>query len=254
MTIWIDPPLWQAHGRAWSHVISDTSVEELHAFARAAGIPARSFEGDHYDVPAERHTDMVRAGAQPTGANDLARRLARSGLRFRKRKGELPLARVPQGLAAVGGPHVLDVIASPHEPPSTAGAAVVVIRDGHGRVVLVRSVGRPGWAPPGGKRDPGEGLRASAVREVAEETGLVLDPALLVPIGYERITIAVGDQRPPWDAGDNHIAVFAAEVGAGVPVAPQAADVAEAEWVTVAEAEQRAGGEHWWLLVRRWLE
>ncbi|HQW73992.1 MAG TPA: DUF4031 domain-containing protein, partial [Ornithinibacter sp.] len=33
MAILIDPPRPEAHGRRWSHLISDTSTEELHAFA-----------------------------------------------------------------------------------------------------------------------------------------------------------------------------------------------------------------------------
>ena len=39
MAILIDPPYWPAHGRLWSHLVSDTSVEELHAFAERLGIP-----------------------------------------------------------------------------------------------------------------------------------------------------------------------------------------------------------------------
>jgi hypothetical protein len=49
----IDQPRWPAHGRLWSHLISDSSLAELHAFADLLGLPPRSFEGDHYDVPAE---------------------------------------------------------------------------------------------------------------------------------------------------------------------------------------------------------
>ena len=52
MALLLDRPAWPAHGRLWSHLVSDTSLEELHAFARLAGVPSRSFEGDHYDVPA----------------------------------------------------------------------------------------------------------------------------------------------------------------------------------------------------------
>ncbi|MGO2004190.1 DUF4031 domain-containing protein, partial [Arthrobacter rhombi] len=33
MAILIDPPLWPAHGTVFSHLVSDVSVEELHAFA-----------------------------------------------------------------------------------------------------------------------------------------------------------------------------------------------------------------------------
>nr|WP_237565324.1 DUF4031 domain-containing protein [Ornithinimicrobium cavernae] len=249
----IDPPTWPAHGRLWSHVISDTSLEELHTFARAAGIPSRSFEGDHYDVPGERHEELVAAGAVPVGNRELARVLRASGLRFRKRKGEHPLARVVDGLAAVGGPHVLDVVGSPHEPVATAGASVVLVADPADWMVLVQSVGRDGWAPPGGKRDEGETPRLAAVREVAEETGLVLDPAVLRPVGYERITVAEGQQRGPWGVGDNHIAVFGTRVADRQPVAPVADDILAAEWVDRATLQDRCADQPWWPLVERFL-
>lgn len=250
MAIWIDVPAWPAHGRLWSHVISDLSLEELHDFAARAGIPGRSFEGDHYDVLAQRHTDVVTAGATPTSGTDLARRLRDSGLRFRKRKGERPLGRYADGLVAVRGPHRLDVVASPLEPPARSGASVVLITDGP-HLVLVRNLSRPGWAPPGGKREAGEAVRDSAVREIAEETGLRLDPRELTPVGYERITIAAGAQVPPWDEGENHIAVYAATVPERLPVQSQAEDedVVEAAWVTWEEAEVRCGDQPWWPLV-----
>ncbi len=254
VAIWIDVPTWPAHGRLWSHVISDTSLTELHAFADRAGIPRRSFEGDHYDVPAERHTDVVAAGAVLTHGTDLARRLRDSGLRFRKRKGERPLGRYADALVAVGGPHRLDVIASPLEPPARSGASVVLITDGD-HIVLVRNLTRPGWAPPGGKREEGESVRVAAVREIAEETGLRLDQAALIPVGYERITIAPGQQVPPWDEGDNHIAVFAAHVAQRPPVCAQDEDddVVEAQWVTWEEAKVRCGDQPWWSLVEHFL-
>lgn len=245
--------MWPAHDRLWSHVISDTSLEELHDFARRVGIPGRSFEGDHYDVPAERHAELLEAGARLTGATDLARRLRDSGLRFRKRKGERPLARVSDGLSAVGGRHVLDVVASPHDPPATAGAAVVLVTSDDGGLVLVRSVGRSAWAPPGGKRDGDESVRAAAVRELEEETGLRVDPEALVPVGYERITIEAGEEMAPWEAGDNHIAVYGVRTARRAPVTPRAADVSHAEWVDLAEARHRCGDQHWWGLVEGWL-
>jgi len=249
--ILIDPPTWPAHGRLWSHVISDTSLEELHDFARRVGIPERSFEGDHYDVPGERHGDLVAAGAVPVGNGELARVLRASGLRFRKRKGERPLARVVDGLAAVGGPHVLDVVASPHEPVPTSGASVVLVADPTDWLVLVQSVGRAGWAPPGGKRDDHETPRLSAVREVQEETSLMLDPDRLVPVGYERITIAAGHERSPWDAGDNHIAVFGIRVRERLQVTPQSDDILAAEWVDRPTVAERCAGAPWWPLVER---
>ena len=51
MTVLLDPPLWPRHGTVWGHLVSDTSLAELHDLARRAGIPARGFDADHYDVP-----------------------------------------------------------------------------------------------------------------------------------------------------------------------------------------------------------
>jgi hypothetical protein len=82
--ILIDPPVWPGWGRTWSHLVSDSSLEELHAFARACGIPARGFDRDHYDVPAEMYDRLVEAGATAVSSRELVRRLIDSGLRARK--------------------------------------------------------------------------------------------------------------------------------------------------------------------------
>lgn len=83
--ILVDPPLWPRHGRLWSHLVSDSSLEELHAFARRTGVPERAFDLDHYDVPDERHDELVAAGAVPVDTRELVRRLRASGLRVRAR-------------------------------------------------------------------------------------------------------------------------------------------------------------------------
>jgi len=79
--ILLDPPLWPRHERLWSHLVSDTSLDELHAFAARAGIPPRAFDLDHYDVPDERYDELVALGAVPVGTRELVRRLRASGLR-----------------------------------------------------------------------------------------------------------------------------------------------------------------------------
>ena len=84
MTVLIDPPLVPAHGRMWSHLASDESYDELHAFAAELGIPPRAFERDHYDVPGEYYDAAVAAGATPVSSRELVRRLITSGLRRRK--------------------------------------------------------------------------------------------------------------------------------------------------------------------------
>ncbi|WP_327283997.1 MULTISPECIES: DUF4031 domain-containing protein [unclassified Streptomyces] len=81
MTLYIDPPTWPGHGRMWSHLVSDVSYEELHAFAASIGCPAKAFERDHYDVPSYRYADAVAAGAVEIGSKELVGRLTRAGLR-----------------------------------------------------------------------------------------------------------------------------------------------------------------------------
>ncbi|QTE29832.1 DUF4031 domain-containing protein [Pengzhenrongella sicca] len=85
MTVLVDPPLWPRHGKLWSHLVSDASLEELHAFAASAGIPVRAFDLDHYDVPDDLRDRLVELGAEPVGSRDLIRRLRASGLRIRAR-------------------------------------------------------------------------------------------------------------------------------------------------------------------------
>ncbi|MFF1832451.1 DUF4031 domain-containing protein [Paenarthrobacter sp. NPDC058040] len=86
MAVYVDPPLWPAHGTVFSHLVSDKSLDELHAFAAAAGVPERAFDGDHYDVPERRYDDLVKAGAIPVEARVLVRKLIASGLRIPARE------------------------------------------------------------------------------------------------------------------------------------------------------------------------
>ena len=81
MAVLVDPPLWPRHGRVWGHLVSDTSLEELHAIARRAGIPARGFDLDHYDVPSDLYPRLRELGVREVGTRELVRRLRASGLR-----------------------------------------------------------------------------------------------------------------------------------------------------------------------------
>jgi hypothetical protein len=82
--ILIDPPTWPGHGRLWSHLASDVSYEELHAFARRLDVPERGFERDHYDLPARLYPQALAAGAQPVRSRELVARITAAGLRRRK--------------------------------------------------------------------------------------------------------------------------------------------------------------------------
>jgi hypothetical protein len=88
--ILIDPPAVHRWDRIWSHLASDTSYDELHAFALAQGVPARGFDRDHYDVPSEYYDTVVGMGVEPVSSRELVARLVAAGLRRRKRESDLP--------------------------------------------------------------------------------------------------------------------------------------------------------------------
>jgi Protein of unknown function (DUF4031) len=89
MSLFIDPPNAAGHGRMWSHLASDESFEELHAFARELGIPERGFDRDHYDVPAEWYDEVLARGVEPVTSRELVKRLVAAGLRRRKPQSSL---------------------------------------------------------------------------------------------------------------------------------------------------------------------
>ncbi|KLO63532.1 hypothetical protein AA983_01505 [Dermacoccus sp. PE3] len=85
MAVLIDPPAWPAWGTVFSHLVSDVSLDELHAFAAAHDVPRAAFDHDHYDVAARQYDDLVAGGAEPVRGTELVRRLIASGLRVRAR-------------------------------------------------------------------------------------------------------------------------------------------------------------------------
>lgn len=66
MTVYVDDAVVHWRGRRWAHLMADT-LDELHAFAAALGIPRRAFQdktsGAHYDVTEELREQALRLGA-----------------------------------------------------------------------------------------------------------------------------------------------------------------------------------------------
>lgn len=192
MAVLIDPPLWPAHGRRWSHLASDASLRELHEFAAGLGIPERGFEGDHYDVPEERYADTVAAGALPVSSRELLRRLRQSGLRRPKRRGERVLVSRPPG--EEGGLRV-DAMLSTLPPIGPVAVAHAVVLAGADLLVLPDDVG---YRLPAHALDVAEeDAAASALSLVVALVGGVAPPGLsgAAQVGYLRRV----------DAGTGHV-------------------------------------------------
>jgi len=247
VTVWIDEPIWPAHGRLFAHLVSDASYAELHAVAQAAGLHPRSFDGDHYDVPDALWQAVVDAGATVTTGVDLARRLNASGLRLRKRKHDRGVARHLDVLFA-NGPSDVDLIASsvPIDERRVM-AAMVFVRDSRGDFAVVHSVRRDEWGSPGGWRKPGESPVENAVRETEEETGLRLNPARVAPCGYERFTPRTDDNAIGVDKP--YLQVFRTRIDAVRPPLSNGDDGIHAtSWVTAREYAALCGHLFWWPL------
>lgn len=249
MAIWIDPPAWPAHDRLWSHLISDTTVVELHDFAARQGIPRRGFEGDHYDVPQERYADLVAAGAQETTSRDLLRRLQVGGLRLRKRRGEKGVARVLGVEFPDGSSADVDLVRAPTEAPEgVVFAAILLVTAGDGRVAACFSPRRQEWSIPGGWREEGESVRACAVRELEEETGLVVPEQDLRPVGYERFHPV--SLTGLWPSGGGIIQMYRVAMrSAPTELVAAEPDSVDPQWMTLTELESRSGDRFWWPLL-----
>ena len=81
MAILVDDAIWPWRGRMWAHLVSDSSIAELHSFAQRLGIPDRAFQGDHYDVTDELRDCAIAEGAKAVDSRTVVRALRAAGLR-----------------------------------------------------------------------------------------------------------------------------------------------------------------------------
>ncbi|MDO5626831.1 MAG: DUF4031 domain-containing protein [Mobilicoccus sp.] len=256
--ILVDPPVWRARERVWSHLASDTSYDELHDFAERVGLHPFSYDGDHYDVPADRYDEVVAAGAVPTSARELLRAISAAGLRFRKRRGERPVAALPNGLRRyLPVEHRLDLVLSGTAPPPASTIAVVTfVFDDAGHLLLLHSPRRSAWEGPGGWVEPGERAWQAAAREVAEETGLRLADEQIEPCGYERIHL-YEEHTHGYGAGrllpTSHIALFQARATGRAPTSDAGPEGHPLAWCDPLTVQSRCGDAAWWPILARLL-
>jgi 8-oxo-dGTP diphosphatase len=110
--------------------------------------------------------------------------------------------------------------------------------DAAGRLLLVRRANEPGrglWAVPGGRVEPGEDDAAALVREMAEETGLVVEPGPL--IGRVR--------RGSYDIADYRCRVLGGALLAGD-------DALDARWCDAAAMAELPLVPELWTTLRDW--
>jgi ADP-ribose pyrophosphatase YjhB (NUDIX family) len=72
-----------------------------------------------------------------------------------------------------------------HPVPAVAGVVIRDDDDGHRAVLLVRRANPPSqgeWSLPGGVLELGETLEAGVAREVLEETGVVVEPVVVIEV------------------------------------------------------------------------
>ncbi|MET8472385.1 NUDIX domain-containing protein [Streptomyces sp. NPDC006422] len=95
-----------------------------------------------------------------------------------------------------------DIVQTP-EPTAETVAAGVLLFDDADRVLLVDPTYKPGWEFPGGVVEAGEAPARAGMREVAEETGIVLDdvPRLLVVDWEAPVPPGYGGLRLLFDGG-----------------------------------------------------
>jgi 8-oxo-dGTP diphosphatase len=112
-----------------------------------------------------------------------------------------------------------------------------IIKDGAGRLLLIRRGHEPGkglWSIPGGRIEAGESDDAALVREVREETGLIVTPGRL--LGSVRRAAGGGpDGSDGFDGAVLDIRDYAATITGGVLVAGDDAD--DAVWAGPAELD-----------------
>lgn len=61
--------------QSWCHMVSDTSLTELHEAAVKIGMKRAWFQGDHYDLVASKRELAIKGGAVAVTSKQLVKRM-----------------------------------------------------------------------------------------------------------------------------------------------------------------------------------
>ena len=152
-------------------------------------------------------------------------------------------------VAWIPGRNRLDIVLADRLPGSgTVTSAFAFVVDPADRTLLtfVDRTGR-GWEIPGGHLDPGESPVEAAVRELAEETGLRLEPERLSVFAWHRAELL---DRPPVGypyPALTYMVWFRARLTVPGPFTRPAAgsECTRARWLAREEVERLGAGRTW---------
>jgi 8-oxo-dGTP diphosphatase len=73
-------------------------------------------------------------------------------------------------------------VTATNQPARHSVSVAAAIIDDHGRFLAIRRADNGRWEPPGGVLELDESIETGLIREVAEETGLTVDPIALTGV------------------------------------------------------------------------
>lgn len=121
-------------------------------------------------------------------------------------------------------------------------SVLVVIYTVDGQVLLIERADAPGyWQSVTGSQDPGETLAQTAIREVAEETGIDATQYTLADWGYQNVYEIYPQWRHRYAPGTIHNTehVFGLQLPHIVPVRLSAKEHVRFEWLPIEAAVQK---------------